>query len=109
MNKLSFPLLFSFLLILAACNLGDLEKEENSNTNEWQSLFNGKNLDGWIDVNTSNETWHVRDEMIICSGNPIGVMRSNKQYENFIMEIEWRHMEAGGNSGCLYLERRSPF
>jgi hypothetical protein len=28
-------------------------------------------------------------------------MRSEKQYENFIMLVEWRHMEAGGNSGVF--------
>ena len=29
-------------------------------------------------------------------------MRSEKQYENFILEIEWRHMKAGGNS-CVFI------
>ncbi len=28
-------------------------------------------------------------------------MRSDKQYENFILHIEWRHMEPGGNSGVF--------
>ena len=28
-------------------------------------------------------------------------MRSAKQYENFILHIEWRHMKAGGNSGVF--------
>jgi len=28
-------------------------------------------------------------------------MRSERQYENFILQIEWRHMEAGGNSGVF--------
>ncbi len=109
MNKSIFQLLFSILFILTACNHEVSDKKGNPNTNEWQSLFNEKNLDGWIDVNTSNETWHVRDKMIICSGNPIGVMRSAKQYENFIMEIEWRHMEAGGNSGVFIWSEGLPF
>ncbi len=64
-------------------------------------LFNGKDLSGWVNVNTAEDTWSVRDGMIICTGHPIGVMRSDRQYENFIMEIEWRHMEAGGNSGMF--------
>ena len=68
---------------------------------EWQSLFNGKDLAGWVDVNTSEETWRVEDGLLKCSGLPIGVMRSEKQYENFILHIEWRHMEAGGNSGVF--------
>lgn len=67
----------------------------------WRDLFNGKNLDGWIDVNTSPETWSVRDGMLICTGQPIGVMRTDRMYENFIIEVEWRHMEKGGNSGMF--------
>ncbi len=67
----------------------------------FKSLFNGKDLSGWVDVNTSPETWSVRDGLLVCSGKPIGVMRSEKQYENFILHIEWRHMEAGGNSGVF--------
>jgi hypothetical protein len=65
------------------------------------SLFNGKDLTGWVDVNTSPETWVVEDGLLVCKGNPIGVMRSEKQYENFVLHIEWRHMEAGGNSGVF--------
>lgn len=64
-------------------------------------LFNGKDLTGWTDVNTSPQTWSVKDGLLVCSGLPIGVMRSNRMYENFILEIEWRHMEAGGNSGIF--------
>ena len=56
----------------------------------WRDLFNGKDLSGWIDVNTSPETWSVRDGMLICTGQPIGVMRSDRQYENFILDVEWR-------------------
>ena len=67
----------------------------------FKPLFNGKDLSGWVDVNTSKDTWSVRDGMLICKGLPIGVMRSEKQYENFILHIEWRHIEAGGNSGVF--------
>jgi hypothetical protein len=74
----------------------------------WRDLFNGKDLTGWIDVNTSPETWQVRDGLLVCSGQPIGVMRSDRQYENFLLEIEWRHMEAGGNSGVFLWSNAAP-
>jgi hypothetical protein len=64
-------------------------------------LFNGKDLSGWVNVNTDKDTWSVRDGMIVCTGHPIGVMRTDRQYENFILHIEWMHMEAGGNSGTF--------
>lgn len=60
----------------------------------------GKSIN-WINVNTDPETWRKEKDILICSGLPIGVMRSEKQYENFIMLVEWRHMEAGGNSGVF--------
>ena len=68
---------------------------------QFRELFNGKDLSGWVNVNTDKDTWSVRDGLLICTGHPIGVMRTDKQYENFIMHIEWRHMEAGGNSGTF--------
>jgi len=68
---------------------------------QFVDLFNGEDLSGWVNVNTDEDTWSVRDGLLVCSGQPIGVMRSEKQYENFILHIEWRHMEAGGNSGVF--------
>lgn len=68
---------------------------------KFKPLFNGRNLNGFVDVNTSQSTWKVENGLLICSGTPIGVMRTEKQYENFILDIEWRHMEAGGNSGVF--------
>ncbi len=76
---------------------------------QFRPLFNGTDLTGWIDVNTSPETWRVEDSVLICTGNPIGVMRSDRQYENFIMEIEWKHMEAGGNSGVFIWSEGTQF
>lgn len=55
----------------------------------------------WINVNTEKDTWSVEDSILVCSGLPIGVVRSEKQYENFIMHVEWKHMEPGGNSGTF--------
>ena len=71
-------------------------------------LFNGKDLTNWVDVNTSPETWSVKDGLLVCTGRPIGVMRSTKQYENFILIIEWRHMKAGGNSGIFLWSDAKP-
>ncbi|MEJ7676171.1 MAG: family 16 glycoside hydrolase [Chitinophagaceae bacterium] len=47
-------------------------------------------------------------DLLICAGKPIGVMRSEKQYENFILQIEWMHMEAGGNSGVFVWSDANP-
>lgn len=64
-------------------------------------LFNGQNLEGWVNVNCADETWTVRDGMIVCTGLPTGVLRTEKQYENYILELEWRHLKKGGNAGLF--------
>src|ERR1044072_5522794 len=38
----------------------------------------------WVNVNTDEKTFSVKDNMLVCTGLPIGVMRSEKKYENFI-------------------------
>ena len=96
MKKTWIVLLSGWLLFAAA---GD--RAGAGPVPEFRDLFNGKDLSGWINVNTDDDTWSVRDGLLVCSGRPIGVMRSEKQYENFILHIEWRHMEAGGNSGVF--------
>ncbi|MCA9009309.1 MAG: DUF1080 domain-containing protein [Planctomycetaceae bacterium] len=64
-------------------------------------LFNEKDLSGWVLVNTPPETWTVHDGMLVCSGKPIGEIRTEKMYQNFILEVEWRHMVPGGNAGIF--------
>ena len=68
---------------------------------QFRELFNGTDLRGWINVNTAEDTWTVREGTLVCSGHPIGILRSDRQYENFILEVEWKHLEAGGNSGVF--------
>lgn len=55
----------------------------------------------WIQVNTKDTTWEIQKDELICFGHPIGVIRSERKYENFLLHIEWKHMEAGGNSGTF--------
>jgi hypothetical protein len=62
----------------------------------------------WIQVNTQPETWKVDGNILKCTGLPIGVIRSEKEYENFIMHIEWSHQEAGGNSGTFVWSKAQP-
>jgi len=73
-----------------------------SKSKEQEMLLN------WMNVNTSADTWRVEKEILVCSGQPIGVMRSEKQYENFILHIEWMHTEPGGNSGVFVWSDANP-
>lgn len=69
--------------------------------NGFVPLFNGRDLTGWVNANCAPETWSVRDGVIHCSGHPTGALRTARQYENFILEVEWRHLSSGGNSGVF--------
>lgn len=62
----------------------------------------------WIQVNTEAETWKVNGNELICSGHPIGVIRTEKKYENFLLHVEWKHMEPGGNSGTFVWSDAEP-
>lgn len=75
---------------------------------QWRDLFNGKDLSGWVNVNTAEDTWSVRDGVLVCKGKPIGVLRTDRQYENFILHIEWMHVEPGGNSGVFVWSAPEP-
>lgn len=91
-------------LLLAA----GVERASGDEALRFRDLFNGKDLSGWVNVNTDEDTWTVRDGELVCSGRPIGVMRSEKQYENFILHIEWKHIEEGGNSGVFLWSNARP-
>ena len=68
---------------------------------EMVNLCNGKDLSGWVNVNCAPETWSVRDGVIHCTGKPTGALRTERQYENFVLELEWRHLKPGGNAGIF--------
>lgn len=75
-------------------------------TSEREMLFNGKNLDDWtIYVKDSamnpDEYFYVNDGMIETVGKPVGYARTNKEYENYKLHVEWRYPEEPTNSGIL--------
>lgn len=74
---------------------------------EREKLFNGENLEGWKPFLPNGEdpsgTWIVKDGVLICTGRPIGYLRTEKTYESFELEVEWRFdpEKGAGNSGVL--------
>ncbi|MCA9173702.1 MAG: DUF1080 domain-containing protein [Planctomycetales bacterium] len=82
--------------ILSLCALVARGQEDG-----FRPLFNGKDLSGWVLVNTPADTWSVKDGMLICTGKPIGELRTEVMYQNFELELEWRHMVPRGNAGVF--------
>ncbi|MFN4261314.1 MAG: DUF1080 domain-containing protein [Gemmataceae bacterium] len=67
----------------------------------FRPLFNGKDLSGWARVNCAPDTFTVKDGIIVSTGIPTGVLRTDKMYENFILELEWKHIQEKGNAGLF--------
>ena len=67
-----------------------------------KSIFNGKNLDGWIIHGT--EKWYVENGLLVCESGPdkeYGYLSTEKDYYNFELELEFLQ-EANGNSGVFF-------
>lgn len=66
-----------------------------------ESLFNGKNLDGWTIHGT--ELWYVEDGLLVCESGPdkaYGYLSTDKYYDDFELTLEFKQ-EANGNSGVF--------
>jgi hypothetical protein len=87
----------STLLLLFA--VGCAGGASTSQSDGFVPLFDGQTLNGWVRVNCAPETFRVADGMIITSGKPTGVLRSERMYENYVVEFDWMHLQKGGNSG----------
>lgn len=84
------------ILLLALAALCSFAAEDG-----FKPMFNGRDLSGWVNVNGAPETWSISNGVVRCTGFPTGAMRTDRQYENFILELEWRHLSSGGNSGVF--------
>jgi len=64
---------------------------------------------GWRDlteddfehVNCDPDTWSWKDGITHCTGSPVGVIKSKKQYTNLELSLQWRHLKPAGNSGVF--------
>ncbi|MBI5692119.1 MAG: DUF1080 domain-containing protein [Verrucomicrobia bacterium] len=72
------------------------------------ALFNGKDLAGWTHVLADatvkrDQVWSVRDGTIVCTGTPIGVLYTEKNYTSFRLAVEYRWAPGAkpGNSGIM--------
>ncbi len=87
MKKLKFNVIFftlaSFLF------LSTISMSQKS-PNDWEILFNGKDLSGWKELNGKHK-WEARDGMIVgtgISGQPNGFLCTDQEYSDFIFECE---------------------
>lgn len=89
MKTFLYPLFFVFLLI--SC--------QTKPTGEWQTIFNGENLDGWKIAAENPESITVEDGTIKCSGERSHLFYDGK-FKNFEFEAEIKTLEHS-NSGIF--------
>ena len=69
-----------------------------ANEGKWENLFNGKDLTGWAPVN--------QVDFVVTNSNlrlvkGMGWLRTEKQYTDFILELEWRALVPEYDSGIF--------
>jgi hypothetical protein len=72
-------------------------------------LFNGFDLSHWNAVLAKSgtppkeQTFSVRDQMIVCKGEPLGFIETDKSFTNFKLEVQYRWAPGTkpGNSGIF--------
>jgi hypothetical protein len=80
------------LSLLLSCVLAQAVAAEGP----WESLFNGKDLTGWLPVH--DVTFVVTNgNLRLVSG--MGWLRTENQYQDFVFEAEWRALDPGYDSG----------
>lgn len=73
-----------------------------------RALFNGEDLSGWtFHLGESGarmeDVWSVANGVLTCKGQPIGYLRTEEDFDNFVLSLEWRFPPGAppGNSGVL--------
>jgi len=69
-------------------------------------LWNGKDFAGWSLFTTEEnidvlDIWTVVDGVIHCTGEAAGYIRTDNEYENYYLHVEWRWPDEPTNSGVL--------
>lgn len=63
----------------------------------WRSL----NEADFAKVNSADDTWSWKDGVLHCTGQPVSVLRTVGQFQNFELVVEWMHEKPAGNSGVF--------
>jgi len=96
----------SLILLLIAATICSAGNRLNA---EWEMLYNGKNLDGWVQKN-GKAKYEAQDGMIVGSsvkGEPNSFLCTKKTYANFILEVEFMADEEM-NSGIQIRSESTP-
>ena len=81
--------------------VGVLFVSQPVSSDDFKSLFNGKDLSGWTKIGLKKEVWSVENGQIIMQGEGGGWLGSNEEYSDFEFQTEFQ-LSSDSNSG-IYL------
>lgn len=93
-------LIFAFLATLSSCASQSKMREDPSSETGWISLFNGKDLSGWTELEGKTKFRAAGGQIVgtTIPHNPNSVLCTDKHYSNFILELDVK-VDSALNSG----------
>ncbi len=100
--RLALPL-FSLLLVLGmtACQQEDPAEGDEAASQEWTSLFNGEDLEGWTNPYEWGEAW-VEEEEIRLRADEKFFLVTDTTYSDFVFEGSVKLPDRESNSGFQF-------
>lgn len=86
MKHISYlPLALSICLCVVGCTM---EKSYQGNLTKLDDGF-------WLFYSSDPEArmqdmWRLEDDVLVCSGSPLGYLYSNEEFDDFVLKLEWR-------------------
>jgi hypothetical protein len=121
MRAIKFLAISMLILGITSCGSKASKKSTNTIGNEWQSLFNGKNLEGWIPKFYNHEvgdnyanTFRVKDGAILVSyddydtfDDRYGHLFHKKPFSSYHLKFQYRFTDQWMKDAASYTYRNS--
>ena len=67
-------------------------------------LFESGDLTDWVSINggrieKNTKDWQFKKGVLMCAGQGHGFLRTRKAFRDYVLKLEWRWPQAGGDSG----------
>ena len=95
---------------IVAFALADENDDQTSSSGQWMDLFNGSNLDGWVQMNGSHR-YTAEDGAIVgrtVAGSPNSFLCTRQEFSDFELELDVM-VDSVTNSGVQIRSKVRPF
>ena len=97
MRKHHLLLAFAGFLVSAAIAGEPVKPVVDDTQPGWRALTK----EDFTKVNSADDTWEWKDDLLVCTGEPVSVLRTSRTFRNFELLLEWSHQKPAGNSGVF--------